>query len=135
MAYEIEFSEPLNPDLVGEDTAKTGWVYEGVKSLEARDRFNGTTFNRPTRYVLKMLLELKDFVLEYMNKPFVTGQYADGSITYDKLSGAVKAKFNQGSGSGGSDNYTMVARRLKMFTRVYNRDTEKSILKTAINAR
>jgi len=136
MAYVLDLTTPLDPSLAGEDTAHTGWIYEGTADLSARDKFNGATFNRPAKFIMKNLLEIKQFILNYVNTPFKTSQYADGSITYSKLASEVKAKFNVmngGSGSGG--NYTMVARRLRMFTRVYNRDTQKSVLQLAINAR
>lgn len=135
MAYELELTTPLDPALAGEDTAHTGWVYEGTADLTARDKFNGTTFNRPSKLIMVNLLELKDFVLTFVNTQFKTAQYADGSITYAKLASDVKAKFNVLTGEGSSGNYTMVARRLQMFTRVYNRDTERSVLQLAINAR
>ena len=135
MAYELEFTNPLDPTVSGEDTAGTKWIYEGTANLAARDKFNGTTFNRPSKLIMTNLLELKDFVLKFVNKKFVTAQYADGSITYAKLASEVKTKFNVISGGGSGGKYTMVARRLQMFTRVYNRDTERSVLKLAINAR
>lgn len=152
MAYELEFTNQLDPTLSGEATAQTldtidgegnvissqrGWIYEGTADLSARDRFNGETFNRPAKLIMTNLLELKDFVLTYVNTKFTTEHYADGSITYAKLASEVKAKFKALTGEGTSGgNYTMVARRLQMFTRVHNKeDAKRSVLQMAINAR